>query len=175
VVVLTAVPSTGCQFNRWSGDIDTGAANNASISVVMDRDRTIIADFIGCEGPYDITVAASTYMRGPITINASFGVITCSASPSSMGTVVNVTAIAAKGYRFDGWKGDITGSRENMSLVANSYEAITAEFSKISFPSWLWVIVGIVVFLLIGLLIYRFKSERARKMKALQSLDNHIE
>jgi len=169
---LTAVPSTGCQFEKWSGDIDANAADNASISVVMDRARTITADFTGCEGPYDITVAASTYLHGSTTINASFGIVTCSATGTSAGTVVNVTAVAAEGYRFDGWKGGITGSQGNMSFVATSTEAIIAEFSESSQPWWIWVVVGLAVLLTVGLLIYRAKFGRAKKVEDHQPQPN---
>jgi hypothetical protein len=175
VVVLTAVPSTGCQFNKWSGDIDDNEANSSTISVVMDRARTITADFTGCELPYIITVAADTYLSGSTTINASFGIVTCSATQTSTGTTVNVTAVAAEGYHFDRWSGAVNGSQKIMSFVAGSSEAITAEFSEASSSPWLWVIIGIIVFLLIGLLIYRFKSGRAKKMEALQGLDSHTE
>jgi hypothetical protein len=170
VVVLTAVPSTGYQFETWSGDIDVNAAGNASISVVMDSARTITAYFTGVEGPYNISVAASTYSSGSTTINTSFGIVTCSAAYTSTGTVVNITAVAAEGYRFDGWKGGINGSQGNMSFVANSSEAITAEFSKVSPFPWLWAIIGIAAVLLVlaGILVYRFKSGRAKKPEALQ-------
>lgn len=163
---MTAVPSAGYQFETWSGDIDDNAAGNASISVVMDRARTITAYFRGSEGPYEITVPASTYSSGSTTINTSFGIFTCSATQTSAGIVVNVTAVAAEGYRFDGWKGGITGSQRTMSFVANSSESsetITAEFSKSSQTFWIWVMVGIVVLLMVGLFIYKSTFGRAKK------------
>jgi hypothetical protein len=166
VVVLTAVPSTGYQFETWSGDIDANAAGNASISVVMDRARTITAYFTGDEGPYEITVPASTYSSGSTTINTSFGIFTCSAAQTSAGIVVNITAVAAEGYRFDGWKGSVTGSQASMSFVANSSEAsetIIAEFSKSHQSLWIWVVVVIAALLMVGLLIYRLKSGRTKK------------
>jgi len=166
VVVLTAVPSAGYQFETWSGDVDANAAGNASISVVMDRARTITAYFTGVEGPYNISVAASTYSSGSTTINTSFGIFTCNATQTSAGIVVNITAVAAEGYRFDGWKGGINGSQGTMSFVANSSEAseaITAEFSKSSQPLWIWVVVGIAALLMIGLLIYKATFGRAKK------------
>jgi hypothetical protein len=90
---------------------------------------------------------------------------------------VNVTAVAAKGYRFDGWKGGITGSQGNMSFVATSTEAIIAEFSKSS-QSWrIWVVVGLAVLLTVGLLIfglliYRAKFGRAKKVEDYQPQPN---
>jgi hypothetical protein len=133
----------------------------------MDRARTIIADFTGCDGPYDITVAAGTCLSDPTRINVSFGSFTCRAYPTSTGTMVEITAVAAEGYRFDGWKGSITGSQGNMSFVSNSSETITAEFSKFSASSqslWIWVVVGIAALLIAGLLIY--KTTVGKKKKA---------
>ena len=127
----------------------------------MDRDRTITADFTGC---YDITINASTYLSGSTTINETFGVVTFNSTQTSTGTVVNITAVAAEGYRFDGWKGGITSSQRSVSFVANSSEPITAEFSSAS-PSfqWGWVVGGVAAFLLVLLLIVKFMSGRAKK------------
>jgi hypothetical protein len=153
---VTAVPSEGCSFEKWSGDIGDNEAGNISINVVMDTDRTITADFTGCPGPHNITISYSTYSSGGDTINASFGSLTWSADRTTSGTTVNVTAVAAKGYRFDGWQGAINGSQETISFVADSSEPVTARFSKISQSPWPWAIVGFAFVLLIGVLIYKF-------------------
>ena len=167
---MTAVPSTGCEFRQWSGDIGANEANSSTISVVMDRARTIIADFTGCEGPYDITVAASTCLNDPTRINVSFGIFTCRAYTTSTGTMLEITAVAAEGYRFDGWEGSITGSQGNMSFVSNSSETITAEFSRSSQPLWtIWAAVGVAASLMIGLLVYKAAFGRAKKAADRQS------
>jgi hypothetical protein len=169
VVVLTAVPYTGYQFDKWSGDIDANAADNISISIVMDRARSITADFVAPGGLHTITVNVNSPLGGSVIIETPFESFTTSANQTLVsvqgadGTTVNVRAVAAEGYRFDGWKGGITGSQWNMSFVVNSSEAITAEFSKPSSLLWFWVVIGIVWFLLIGLLIYRFKSGKTKK------------
>lgn len=81
---------------------------------------------------------------------------------------MNITAVAAEGYHFAGWKGGVTGSQANVSFVVDSSEIIIAEFSKPSSFLWCWVVAGIVVFLLIGLLIYRFKSGKTKKLEDYQ-------
>jgi hypothetical protein len=45
VVTLTAVPSKGYQFDKWSGDIGNNSAGNATIHVVMDMSRSITGEF----------------------------------------------------------------------------------------------------------------------------------
>ena len=174
MVVLTAVPYTGYQFDKWSGDIDANTADNISISIVMDRARTITADFVAPGGLHTITVSASPPLGGSVTVETPFESFTTSVNQTSVfiqyasGTTVNITAVAAEGYHFAGWKGGVTDSQANMSFVVDSSETITAEFSKPSSLLWCWVVAGIIVFLLIGLLFYRFKSGRAKKPEALQ-------
>jgi hypothetical protein len=174
VVVLTAVPYTGYQFDKWSGDIDANTADNISISIVMDRARTITADFVAPGGLHIITVSANTPLGGSVTVETPFESSTTSVNKTQVfiqyasGTTVNLTAVAAEGYRFAGWKGGITGTQTNVSFVVDSSEIITAEFSKPSSLLWLWAVAGVVVLLLIGLAIYRFKSGKTKKPEDFQ-------
>jgi uncharacterized repeat protein (TIGR02543 family) len=173
VVVLTAVPYSGYQFEEWSGDIDANAADNISISIVMDRARFITADFVAPGGLHTIIADVSSPLGGSVTVETPFESFTTSVNQTSVsiqyasGTTVNITAVAAEGYHFAGWTGGVTGSQANMSFVVDSSGTITAKFSKPSPFSWMWMI-GIAAFLMIGLLIYRFKSGRAKKQGALQ-------
>lgn len=160
---MTAIPSEGCEFEQWSGDIDDNVANNSTISVMMNTDRFIVAGFTGCAGPLEITVNSSTYSKGSTTINSSFGSVTTSATGTSAGTTVNVTATAAEGYRFDGWSGAINGSESTMSFVAGSSEPITARFSKASSSTWTWAMIGVILVLLLGALFYMIKSGRKKR------------
>jgi uncharacterized repeat protein (TIGR02543 family) len=134
VVVLTAVPSTGYQFKKWSGDIGSNTAENISISVVMDRARTVTADFVAPGGLRTITVDVSSPLGGSVTVDTPFESFTTSANQTSVsmqyasGTIVNITAVATEGYHFAGWEGGVTGSQANMSFVVDSSETITAKF-----------------------------------------------
>ena len=73
-----------------------------------------------------------------------------------------VTAVAAAGHKFDGWKGDVTDSRGNVSFVVDSSKTITAEFSTLSSLAWVWAVGGIAL-LLVVLLNIRFMSRRPKK------------
>ena len=173
MVVLTAVPYAGYQFEKWSGDIDANAADNISISVVMDRARSITADFVAPGGLHTITVDVNSPLGGSVTIETPFETFTTSVNQTSVsilyasGTTVNITAVAAEGYRFAGWTGGVTGSQANMSFVVHSSETITAKFSSPSLLRYMVLVIGIVVFFILGLLIYMFKSRRAKKPEAL--------
>jgi large repetitive protein len=174
VVALTAVPYAGYQFEKWSGDIDDNAADNISISIVMDRARTITADFVAPGGLHIITVSANPSLGGAVTVETPFESLTTSVNQTfvfiqyASGITVNLTAVAAEGYHFAGWKGGVTGSQANVSFVVDSSEIITAEFSRPSSLLWLWLVAGVVVLLLIGLAIYRFKSGRIKQPEELQ-------
>jgi uncharacterized repeat protein (TIGR02543 family) len=164
----------GYQFEKWSGDIDANAADNISISIVMDRARTITADFVAPGGLHTITVDVSSPLGGSVTVDTPFESFTTSANQTSVsmqyasGTIVNITAVAAEGYHFAGWEGGVTGSQVNMSFVVDSSETITAKFSSPSLLRYKVLVIGIVVFFILGLLIYIFKSRRAKKPEALQ-------
>ena len=165
VVTLIAVPSKGYQFDKWSDDIGANPEGNGTIHVVMDKARSITADFVVA---YTITVNASPSLGGAATFTTSSGSFNTSGNESSVsvqyasGTAVNISATAAAGYKFDGWKGDVTGSQGNMSFVVNSSKTITAEFSAASSLWWVWPVVGILL-LVIVLLNVRFMSRRTKK------------
>jgi hypothetical protein len=164
-VTLTAVPSKGYQFDKWSGDIGANPEGNATIHVLMDKARSITADFVVA---YTVTVNVSPSLGGIVTITASSVSFNTSGNESSIsiqypsGTTVNLSAVAAAGHKFDGWKGDVTGSQGNMSFVVNSSKTITAEFSSSSLSWWAWPVVGILV-LLIVLVNVRFMLPRTKK------------
>ena len=59
------------------------------------------------------------------------------------GTEVTVSAKAAKGYRFDSWEGDLSGSKRSVTVAVNAPLTITARFTEQPSRWWLWVIVGL--------------------------------
>jgi hypothetical protein len=169
VVTLTAVPSEGYQFYKWSGDIGANAADNATIHVVMDMAHSITAYFVAPGDLYTITVKARPSLGGTATITTSFGSFNISGNESSVsiqypsGTAVHLSATAAAGYSFHGWNGGVTGSQGNVSFVVNSSKTITAEFSAPSSFQWGWAVGGVAALLLVVLLIVKFMSGRAKK------------
>lgn len=169
VVTLTAVPSEGYQFYRWSGDLGDNAADNATIHVVMDTAHSITAYFVAPRDLYTITVNARPSLGGTATITTLFGSFNTSGNKSSVsiqypsGTAVNLSATAAAGHSFYGWKGGVTGSQGNVSFVVNSSRTITAEFSAPSSFRWGWVVGGVAALLVLVLVIVKVRSGRAKK------------
>jgi hypothetical protein len=120
-VNITATENAGYRFSGWSGDVPAGHESDNPVSVTMDSDISVTANFIR---EYSLTVAAG--IGG--TTNPSPGI-----SSHNEDTQVDVTAIADNGYRFDGWTGDVPAGHENdnpVSITMDSDKSVTANFIK---------------------------------------------
>lgn len=131
-ITLTAAANTGYVFYRWAGDL-TGNTNPASI--VADDNKTITAVFNAT-----MTVISEPVDTGTVTLDPAQP-----ADGYAAGTAVMLKATATKGYRFDHWSGDLTGSSSSAAVTVDSAKEITANFvKKAPFPWW-WIVVGIVL------------------------------
>lgn len=125
VVTLTAVPESGYSFLLWQGDGTTGA-NPLVRTLTMNSDKSVDAYFqVGC---YTVTLTADPPSSG--SVNPSLAA-NCIGDPGKYehGTSVDFTAVAAPGYVFSNWSGDITGSTNpytNLSIIGP--RNITANF-----------------------------------------------
>ncbi len=164
VVTVTATALDGFEFGSWSGDIGSNVPGNPTIRVTMDRAKTVTAHFVPL---YTVLVAVNPGSGGTVSITTEEGSYSTSANqtalsiPYALGTTLQLSAIPASGYKFERWSGNLTGYQGNMTqgditqgnitLVVNSPEAITAEFSKVSTTPWDWIIGGITALLLVSL------------------------
>jgi hypothetical protein len=114
-VTLLAVPAPGYRFDHWSGDV---SGNNTSVNVIMNGNKSITANFVKT---YILTVSVSPAGGGSVT--PAGGTYDASAN-------VTVTAIAATGYVFDHWEGDITGTINPATIATTADRNITAVFKK---------------------------------------------
>jgi RHS repeat-associated protein len=111
VVSLSATPGSGWRFGSWSG----GAAGTVSpVNVTMSADRSVTAAFIQ-------QFALSTTVTGSGSINPSAGVY-------DTGTVVQLTATPASGWRFGQWTGALAGSTNPSSVTMNATKSVGATF-----------------------------------------------
>ncbi|MBN2099239.1 MAG: hypothetical protein JW753_06545 [Dehalococcoidia bacterium] len=102
----------------------------------MSKDRIIAVNFTAPGGLLTVIAEASPVVGGFVTMetpcgsltsNSVQGVISFGCSP---GTAVTLEAVAAEGYRFRGWKGDVSVHHNNVTLTADSSKTVTAHFSK---------------------------------------------
>jgi uncharacterized repeat protein (TIGR02543 family) len=114
-VSITATPSSGYRFSGWSGSA-SGTTN--PITITMDGDKSITANFIR---QYSLTIAAGT---GGTTDPAP-GTYT-----HDSGAQVSITATPSSGYRFSGWSGSVTGTINPITITMDSDKSITANFIR---------------------------------------------
>jgi uncharacterized repeat protein (TIGR02543 family) len=118
-LTVTATPASGWKFDGWSGDV---SGEDASITIRMDGKKDIAANFSTIK--YNLTLA----VIGSGTTSPAAG-----SRAYDAGTVVNLTAMPASGWKFDNWSGDASGNSPTVTLRMDSKKGITANFSKITY------------------------------------------
>jgi hypothetical protein len=122
LVNLVATPASGYRFMEWTGDVGTIAnISAASTTITMNGNYSITAEFVAI---YDLTISSTV---GGVTTPGA-GTFTY-----DEGTLVNLVATPASGYRFVEWTGDV-GTIANISaasttITMNGNYSITAEFA----------------------------------------------
>ncbi|WP_333820814.1 InlB B-repeat-containing protein [Ohtaekwangia sp.] len=113
---LTATPAAGYTFTGWSGDV-TGT--ETSVTVTMNSNKTVTANFSITSFTLSATVVPT--VGGSVTGTGTY--------PS--GTAVTIEAIAATGYTFSGWSGDIAETAASQSITLTRDMAVQANFQSI--------------------------------------------
>jgi gliding motility-associated-like protein/uncharacterized repeat protein (TIGR02543 family) len=116
IATLTATPASGYTFTGWSGDV-TGT--EASVTVTMDGNKTVTANF-----------SITSFTLSATVVPTAGGSVTGTGTYAS-GTVITIEAIAAAGYTFIGWSGDIAGTAASQAVTLNSDIAVQANFQII--------------------------------------------
>ena len=117
-VSITATPDTGFRCAGWTGDVPSGCENDNPLTIIMDSNKTITANFIA---QYTLTIAAGT--GG--TTEPEPGSYT-----HDSGTQVQVTAsVTSSGYQFSGWSGDASGTANPITITMDRDKSITANFT----------------------------------------------
>jgi uncharacterized repeat protein (TIGR02543 family) len=130
LVTLVATPATGYRFVSWSGDAGNIAnVTSATTSINMQSNYSIIANFEPISAiTYSLSIFSTT--GGLVTSpgQGTFGYVG--------GTVVNLVASAAAGYRFVNWTGSVsTLGNVNAALTTITMQgnySITANFEAIT-------------------------------------------
>jgi len=134
VVNLVATPASGYRFVNWTGNVGTiNSTNGASTTITMSGTYSITANFeatapwVPPPVQYGLIVFAGT--GGSVT-SPGVGIFAYDA-----GTVVNLVATPANGYRFVRWSGsvDTVGNvyAASTTITMNRDYSITASFVAI--------------------------------------------
>jgi hypothetical protein len=124
VVDLIAEAEEGYRFDEWIGDVGTVVdVYAATTTITMNGDYSVTAEFVK---QYDL-IASST--EGGSVATPGEGVFTY-----DMGTVVDLIATPAAGYRFVEWTGDVGTIADvhaaTTAITMNGIYCITAEFVR---------------------------------------------
>jgi uncharacterized repeat protein (TIGR02543 family) len=116
IITLTATPSAGYRFVNWTLGT-TVVGTSSTLSVTMDADKTITANFIA---QYTLT----TEVTGNGTISLASG------TKYDAGTIISLTATPSTGYKFVNWTSGSTilGTTSSISMAMNADKTITANF-----------------------------------------------
>jgi uncharacterized repeat protein (TIGR02543 family) len=118
VVILTAIPAAGYAFTGWSGDL-SDTANPTTVT--MDANKTITAIFD--INTYTLTVNVSgsgSVAKFPDQVTYSYG------------TLVQLIATPAAGWKFTGWIEDLTTVTNPVTLIVSRTHSIVAQFEPVA-------------------------------------------
>ncbi len=124
LVTVTGLPNVGYGFTSWSGDVIS--ADNP-VLVTMTAPTFLNANF--AQTCFSLFVAVDPVTGG--TVEAS-PAPNCPGDPSkySTGTTVTLTAVAASGYSFSAWSGDVSGAANPVDLDMTTDRFVTATFAE---------------------------------------------
>jgi uncharacterized repeat protein (TIGR02543 family) len=117
-VTIEAIPYADYGFSHWSGDIPQGYENDNPLTITVDSDKYIKANFV--------------QLKCELTVSSGTGGTTDPAPGSytyDTGTQVTIRALPNTGYQFSGWTGDASGTTNPITITMDSNKSITAIFT----------------------------------------------
>jgi uncharacterized repeat protein (TIGR02543 family) len=113
-VTLTASADAGYSFTGWSG---AASGTNSSITITMDGDKSVTANFAAISYTLSIAAANGSVVANPQKAGYSYN------------ESVSLQAVPGTGYHFTGWSGSLSGSTNPASIVMNADKSVTAAFA----------------------------------------------
>ena len=122
-VEIEAAPEIGYQFSHWSGDVPQGDENNNPLSITVNTDKSVKANFTPVTGNYELIInPALGGTTDPLPESYSY----------AAGTAAYISAFPDTGNSFSHWTGDVPSGHENdnpVSLTMDSNKSITPHFN----------------------------------------------
>jgi len=129
VVELEAIATTGWQFDGWTGDL---VSANAMESITMNADKAVTATFSEITIP-QFTLTITIIGNGSVEVDGEPYTVPVVVDE---GTMLDLEAIAATGWQFDGWSGDLVSTDASESITMDADKTITATFSEVTTPQF---------------------------------------
>ncbi len=123
-VSITAAPNAEFVFDKWTG---AASGSNETVSVIMDSDKSVTANFI--KKKYALT----TTVEGEGTVTEKV-IKAGAATDYNSGTIVELTAIPSDEWEFKEWTGDVTSSENPTQITIDKAKSVTAVFVKKQYP-----------------------------------------
>ncbi len=129
VVDLEAVPEEGYVFVNWTGDVDAIEDVNApSTTITMEGDYTVTANFEEIPAvEYTLTITSGEGGSVTTPVEGAF--------TYEEGTVVDLVAMAAGGYEFVNWTGDVDTVADvnaaSTTITMNGDYSVKANFVQV--------------------------------------------
>ncbi|TVQ83388.1 MAG: T9SS C-terminal target domain-containing protein, partial [Bacteroidetes bacterium] len=120
-LALLADPADGWAFIDWTGDL---VSDEAALNLLMDGDKNITATFEFV--PTEFTLTINIVGQGTVEVD---GVEYAEPLIIDAGDVVQLEALAADDWMFDGWSGDLVSDNPLESVQMDSDKTITARFT----------------------------------------------
>ncbi|MDR9364499.1 MAG: hypothetical protein RI575_04110 [Balneolaceae bacterium] len=116
---VEAIANEGWRFVEWRGDF-SGTTN--PFNLTMNGNKTLEAHFDRA----DFTLDTTTVGMGEILLDVLVGQET--ETGYEFDSVVEVTAVAAEGWEFAEWQGDLSGTANPNTITIDGNKSITAVF-----------------------------------------------
>lgn len=135
VVVLKAVPdSKGYAFQTWGGACSGSGTSDTCTLTLRGAKADVTATFLRTQclsvGAYNVGGGCAVKVNPPGRTCTSLGLTTVCNYELDRGTMVQLEALPATGFRFTGWTGTCSGTNKICDLVISGDTQTTASFSR---------------------------------------------
>tara|TARA_X000000368_G_C23051412_1_gene721588 strand:- start:751 stop:2352 length:1602 start_codon:yes stop_codon:yes gene_type:complete len=113
---LIASPAEGYVFDKW-----TGASGDATTTLVIDGDKTVVGNFVKIQ--FELTVS----VVGQGTVDQKV-IKAGGATKYDTGTIVELTASPKAGWIFKEWSGSMIGTTNPQQITLDKAKSVTATF-----------------------------------------------
>ena len=117
-LTITATPEAEYLFDGWSG---TEISTSNPLTVILTGNESVVANFV--KKQYNIALS----IEGEGTVEE---VVTKAGKEYASGTEVELTAIPAEGWMFNGWTGDLETIDNPVSITIDEAKSVTANFIR---------------------------------------------